>query len=250
VKIKIFSDLHNEFEPCQISAEGCDIIILAGDIHSKGRSIDWIQSQNIIDTPILFVLGNHEYYEKSYPKLVDDFKKQTMNSNIHVLENDVFRYRDVNFLGCTLWTDFELLNDPMSSFHCHQQMNDYQKIKSSPHGSKLQPNDTKTIHKASVHWLRNELEKLHYKKNIVITHHAPSMHSIPEYQRNDVLNPAYASDLSELILDTEPDFWVHGHIHKAVSYEIGVCEIISNPKGYPQGNLWLDNYEDLIIEIN
>ncbi len=42
MKIHILSDLHNEFElftPSQVASEA-DVVVLAGDIHVKGRGVE------------------------------------------------------------------------------------------------------------------------------------------------------------------------------------------------------------------
>ena len=47
---------------------------------------------------------------------------------------------------------------------------------------------------------------------------------------------AYASNLDDMILDTQPDYWIHGHTHNPESYQIGVTKVLANPKGYPGDN--------------
>ena len=69
-------------------------------------------------------------------------------------------------------------------------------------------------------------------KNIVVTHHAPGPKSIPEEYKDDILSSAYASNLEPMILQYEPQFWIHGHIHTPVKYELGRTRIICNPVGY------------------
>jgi Icc-related predicted phosphoesterase len=73
------------------------------------------------------------------------------------------------------------------------------------------------------------------KPFVVITHHAPSFVSVPEYYKHDhLMNGGYASDLSEDILDNENiKVWVHGHMHDPVDYKIGETRILANPRGYP-----------------
>jgi len=49
----------------------------------------------------------------------------------------------------------------------------------------------------------------------------------------DAINPAFASDLENLILEFQPELWIHGHIHTACDYTIGKTRVICNPRGYP-----------------
>ena len=64
----------------------------------------------------------------------------------------------------------------------------------------------------------------------------------------DALSAAYASNLEDVILEHQPLYWIHGHIHTLTRYTIGNTEIICNPHGYL--NEKYNGYEkDLIIEI-
>ena len=68
MKIQILSDLHIEIEEFKISETGCDVIVLAGDIHVGDKGVSWA-IQNIKSKPVLYVLGNHEFYGKAYQRL-------------------------------------------------------------------------------------------------------------------------------------------------------------------------------------
>ena len=46
------------------------------------------------------------------------------------------------------------------------------------------------------------------------------------------MSAAYASNLEELIVQYQPKYWIHGHIHAPVRYNIGATEVICNPHGY------------------
>jgi predicted phosphodiesterase len=63
---------------------------------------------------------------------------------------------------------------------------------------------------------------------------APSFASVnKKYAHEKTMNGAYASDLSEFILDNENiKVWVHGHMHDPVDYMIGDTRVVSNPRGY------------------
>ena len=45
MKIQILSDLHLEFEDMKLPKTDADIIVLAGDIHSGIKGIQWAQKQ-------------------------------------------------------------------------------------------------------------------------------------------------------------------------------------------------------------
>jgi Icc-related predicted phosphoesterase len=232
MKIQVISDLHQEFGFMDISFEGVDLVILAGDINLGTKGIKWIKS-TITAVPVIYVLGNHEYYKGSYPKTLNAIKSWASESNVHVLENKAISIDDVTFHGATLWTDFALMGDSrLNGSICQEKMNDYKMIRRDPSYSKLRSIDTYVIHQQSLKWLQSSLESSTTKKNIVVTHHAPSPKSIPEQFKDDILSSAYASNLESFILQHQPQFWIHGHIHVPVNYEVGMTKVICNPHGY------------------
>jgi Icc-related predicted phosphoesterase len=232
MKIQIISDWHQEFGFTEISFEKADLVIFAGDTHIGIRGIQWIQS-HIKSRPVIYILGNHEYYRGSYPKTLNKIKELASGTNIYVLEDKSESIDGITFHGATLWTNFEMFGDPRKSGSiCQEKMNDYKLIRRDPSYSKLRSIDTYIIHKATVRWLESSLAASEGGKNIVITHHAPSFRSVPEEYKNDIVSAAYASNLESLILQYQPEYWIHGHIHEPVNYEIGKTKIISNPHGY------------------
>ena len=71
---------------------------------------DWAK-ENFKGPEVVYVLGNHEYYGKSLPKLTNLIKAAAWGSNVHVLDDGKFVMDNIIFLGCTLWTDFKLLGE-------------------------------------------------------------------------------------------------------------------------------------------
>jgi Icc-related predicted phosphoesterase len=232
MKIQVISDLHREFGFMDLSFEGADVVILAGDIDLGTKGIEWIKSA-ITDVPVIYVLGNHEYYKGSYPKTLNAIKSWASDSNVLVLENKAVTIDDVTFHGATLWTDFALMGDSrINGSICQGKMNDYKMIRRDPSYSKLRSLDTYVMHQQSLKWLQSSLESSTTKKNIVVTHHAPSPKSIPEHLKSDILSSAYASNLEPMVLKYQPQFWIHGHIHVPIKYEVGMTKVICNPHGY------------------
>ncbi|MDR2918565.1 MAG: metallophosphoesterase [Tannerella sp.] len=232
MKIQIISDLHNEFGTSNLKFENIDMLIVAGDLDLGIKGITWLKeiTENI---PIIYVLGNHEYYKGSYPKTLNKIKSASLGTNIHVLENESVVINNITFHGATLWTDFELFGNPqVYGSICQAKMNDYRLIRLEPTYSKLRSIDTYQMHKKSLNWLENSLSRSDTPINVVITHHAPSMKSIPDEFKEDMLSSAYASDLEPIILKRKPDFWIHGHIHTPIDYKIGSTRVICNPHGY------------------
>lgn len=249
MKAQIISDTHLEFEMREFDFSGCDLLILAGDIDLGQEGFTWI-SGKVKNIPVIYVLGNHEYYRHSYPKLLNSVKKTAQGTNIHVLDNESICIEGITFHGSTLWTDFDLLgNQETAEYEGQHSMNDYHLIRLDPSYSILRPADTHKMHNESMIWLHKSLSESRSETNVVITHHAPSIKSVPEKDRNDLISASFASNLEDFICNTKPDLWIHGHIHEASDYYIGQTRVICNPMGYPYENVkgFRDN---LIIEIS
>lgn len=248
MKIQVISDLHQEFGHTDLSFDNADVVVLAGDVNLGTKGVDWIKTK-IPDKPVLYVLGNHEYYKGSYPKTLNKIKEAANGSNVIVLEDDFADIGGIRFHGTTLWTDFSIFGDPMQyGMICQSVMNDYKKIKRDPSYSKMRTIDIFKIHQLSKMWLKESLGNSKELKNIVITHHAPSIRSVPEHFKSDPVTSAYASDLEDFIVEHQPLYWIHGHIHTPCRYTIGKTEIICNPHGYIDEKY--NGYDkELIIEI-
>jgi Icc-related predicted phosphoesterase len=248
MKLQLFSDLHLEFETFSPPKTDANAIVLAGDIHVGKNGIAWAKA-NFPDKPVIYVLGNHEYYGNAFPKHLDDLKKLAEGTNIHILENDRLSIDGVTFLGCTLWTDFRLFGDPrIAGCQATQAMTDYRKIRVSPQYRKLRSIDTAVIHSQSFRWLSEEVASHRDGKIVIITHHAPSKQSLPQDYRDNLLSAAYASNLDNFIEDSGAVLWIHGHVHVPQNYTVGNTRIISNPRGYPdeRNERFMP---DLVVEI-
>ena len=249
MKIQIVSDLHHEFGISDLNPDGIDLLVIAGDLDLGIKGISWIIA-NIKDIPVIYVLGNHEYYKGNYPGTLYKIKEYAIGSNVHVLENESVVIGHITFHGATLWTDFRLFGNPETyGSICQQAMSDYRLIRLNPGYSKLRSIDTYRIHFESYRWLENSLKTSQTDLNIVVTHHAPSIISIPEEFKEDPVSSAYASDLEALICQYQPDYWIHGHIHHPVDYVLGNTRIICNPRGYIHEKYNGYNPES-VIEVN
>lgn len=232
MNIRLYSDLHTEFEGFEAQSEGADVVVLAGDVGVGVKGVDWILKQKF-DCPVIYVLGNHEYYKHRYPSLIEKIKVYAAGTDIYVLENESVEVGGVRFHGATLWTDFELFGDSkLAGYECQQIMNDFKRIKKEPTYSKLRSIDVAMIHYQSIKWLSGSLSNSSSSTNVVVTHHAPSMHSVPPHYKSDVVAAAYASDLSKFIGEHSPNYWLHGHLHNSSNYTLGSCTVLCNPKGY------------------
>lgn len=249
MKLRIYSDLHNEFEEfIPPPANDVDVVILAGDIDLGDRGVLWAQQHFASQQKIFYVLGNHEFYNFSFPNVYDLVAKRTQDSNIKFLEQQSQLVDGVRFLGCTLWSDFSIIGEREYNLrNIRRLMNDYYVIGYNHNKRVLQPNDIYAYHQTSLTWLQEKLAKYKNDNLVVITHHAPSAKSLTDRVNPQAVWPAYASDLEQLIIDSNVKLWIHGHTHHAWDYKIGNTRIICNPRGYPGQKTGFQ--ADLIVKI-
>jgi len=248
MRLHILCDLHLEFGPTRIPPTEADVVVLAGDIHLGREGRRWTRS-HIPDKPVIYVLGNHEFYRHSLPELTETLKRETDGSHIHLLENSSVEISGYTFLGCTLWTDFQLTPNPDAAMQAAESiMSDYSIIEFSPERRMLRARDTVRLHAESVAWLRGKLAKCDRERTIVVTHHAPSDRSEAPYHANSPLKPAFASKLDSLIQQSRIPLWIHGHTHHNVDYTIGSTRVLTNQRGYPD-QLCKGFDPSLVVEI-
>lgn len=242
MKILYQSDIHLEFEHQSISHEltvnDADVIVLAGDIGitDKKAHYDWILEQTN-GVPTIFVLGNHEAYKTSWQRAVRKWKARFDGTNVHVLHNDVVFIDGVKFIGTTLWTDFSLFGPEYqmnAALEASNVMTDFKKIRFCVGGAfkKLRYTNVIGLHNEARQFITDSLETGQGSRCVVVTHHAPSVNSLPDNERELLISAADATDLSAIILKYQPSAWIHGHIHRSNDYNIGSTRIVSNPRGY------------------
>ena len=253
--------------------ENADVLVLSGDICTakqfkhkpKERMMvkDFFKRCAFQFPHVVYIMGNHEHYNFDIANTYDRLKAELADlPNIHLLEKETWEHNSVTFVAGTLWTDINK-GDPLTLWHCGKGMSDFSVITNSNrmvqhkrnvyHESKRNEDGTLIV-KAVDHyqspskWSVEDSVEDHKKMldfiNIVtqdktkcyvaVTHHAPSPISIAESYRFDTLmNGAFASDLSEFILDRpQIKLWTHGHMHNVSDYMVGDTRVVCNPRGY------------------
>ena len=257
MKIQLLSDLHLEHDipgkPTRIPKVDCDVVVLAGDIHSADNVFKTIKSR-FRGKPVIYVMGNHEFYNNAIPELTHSLKEK-IPSNVFLLENDSVEIDGVTFLGCTLWTDFMLYGRKKWQQSCSiaKQLPDFRGL-IAHRGFKgddgfqynFEPRDCMLMHEFSVKWLKEEIAKTSGPK-VVVTHHAPSTKSVHPERINDAKNPAFVSNLDDFVAECGAELWLHGHVHHAFDYMQGQTRVVCNPKGYPHSKSGYN--PSLVLEI-
>jgi len=270
MKFRVLSDIHNDFvrrdkelfnfsvdqdisidfrvEP--LDSDSDTTLILAGDIGilSKEHTLEsFLQSVSRQFKHIFYIGGNHEWYHGNITKHTIEYRIIGWD-NIHtgVLE---LPDEKIAVVGNTLWTDFND-GDTEVMEECRYGMNDFRLIIKDLNYSAFTPKDAMILHYSQKKKIFDDVDKYNKMgwKVIVVTHHHPSPKGIlPQYEGN-LLNGAFFSDIESEIEKRNIEYWMCGHTHTAMQYDVGNTKVICNPKGYPGEK---SNYDPkLIIETH
>jgi Icc-related predicted phosphoesterase len=262
MKIKVVSDIHLEFGcgksfsfPDEADA---DILVVAGDVAPikmcLSEFIWFLDNASALYRKVIFVAGNHEFYNNSYEDTIDQiYNVIDMYHNVHFLNNNHVVTNDVVFIGSTLWTDYNNLS-PTALYYAQNNLNDHRVISYGKHG-KFTTRDAADLNVSARHFLNCVLKEFNDKRCVVVTHHLPDMICIDDRYLahgsyiNQQLNYAFANThMQDMILDYNPVLWVHGHTHDSVDIMLGDTRIVCNPVGYMHDlNQNFDN--DMVIEV-
>jgi Icc-related predicted phosphoesterase len=239
MKIQLLSDLHLEHShrhpPFVLRATDANVVVLAGDIDNGTRAIDWAE-ETFPDQAVLYVPGNHEYYEADLQAAAAALKARARRSaNVRLLDNDELTIDGVRFLGSTLWTDFALIGRQKMDQVIAESLKyvvDFRKIRMG--NDFLTPQQTIDLHRDAIAFLQERLEQPYAGKTVVITHHAPHPGSVHPRWAGSLVNAAFVSDLTRLM--GKSVLWLHGHTHDSFDFAIHGTRVLANPMGYRTSN--------------
>ena len=256
MKIQIVSDLHLEFSDILIkNTNNADVLILGGDIMIAEKVLkpeselgirfrDFLKRCSFQFPHVIYIAGNHEFYGGYWSKSLDNLRAACgVHDNIYFLERDTKIIDDVVFVGGTLWTDMNR-HDPLTLHGVRDMMNDFRSITDDTLGYiKLKPATTAERHRQTRQYIELIVKEHSDKRVVVVGHHTPSHQSCHEQYRSDyIMNGAYHSDLSEIMLDhPQIKLWTHGHTHHCFDYVIGETRVVCNPRGYHQASGWSED---------
>ena len=237
MNIQFHSDLHLEFPKNWVFLKNnpilpkADILLLAGDIvqFTEMNNHNWFfdyVSQHFKYT--YWVPGNHEYYYFDVVQKESSFK-EAIRDNVFLLNNVTETIGNVKLIFSTLWSKISIAN----SYIIRHNMSDFHVIK---HDRKqFTPDHYNKMHAQSLNFLKKELDSDEDMKTIVITHHVPTFLRYPEKHKGDILNEAFAVELSQLIEASKINYWIYGHHHSNIpNFKIGNTALITNQLGYVQ----------------
>jgi Icc-related predicted phosphoesterase len=237
MRIRILSDLHEEYAAklgaLEFEPIDADVTILAGDIASGVRAIEVARRPAFAHTQVIVVPGNHEYYDGQIDQVLLQMRAAAaLSTNVHLLDQDSITLDGVRFLGATLWTDYALhgIDQIDAAINAAApRMVDYRLIRAAS-GELFSASDSIALHQQARRWLATQLREPVTQKTVVITHHAPHPLSVHPRFAGNAVNPAFVSDLTELM--GTPQLWVHGHAHNGFDYQVASTRVVANPAGY------------------
>lgn len=220
-RIHVISDVHLETGPYEFP-QGLefDILVAAGDIGPVEQAVPWLAA---LGKPVVYVMGNHEHYDRAFTETVTVAKTLAAGTQVHVLEREVVVIQGVRFLGATLWTSFGDWT-PSLVQQALFRMNDYRKIRAG-NWSESRSNQALSVrlrrkaglpaapapaqeddgrepprfhpaiayaeHVKTVRWLERELARDVPQPVVVVSHHAPTFEALRASGiHEDLLEPA------------------------------------------------------------
>lgn len=254
MKLHILSDLHLSVGAMAQPRTDADVVVLAGDIARPAAAADWALA---FEQPVLYVIGNHEFYGTSLPEVRAEFRRRFAGTHVHLLDNDVLELEGVRFLGSTLWTDFKANGEgerqAEAMAKAREFMYDFKRVRIGPEPDAplLQPADTVRLFDENTRWLRGELARPFAGPTVVITHHAPSVGSIHPRFAGSPFNAAFVSNAEDLLDGQRVRLWIHGHTHDSYDYDVHGTRVLCNPRGYAKDGKVENAHFDptLVVEV-
>jgi hypothetical protein len=216
------------------------VVILAGDIARPPEAIAWAQG---FEKPVVLVPGNHEFYGSSLQETVQALRRLAQGTAVHVLDNDPVVLDGIRFLGSTLWTDFLAAGRGAAQQEAMRQSvefnRDFSRIRAElgTEGRLFTPQDCAALFACNAHWLQAQLALPFAGPTVVVTHHAPSLRSVPARFAGSPLNPNFVSDAEHLLAGGHARLWVHGHLHDSCDYAVHGTRVLCNPRGYARDGI-------------
>ena len=239
MKLHVLSDLHLSVSGLEPPRTDADVVILAGDVARPAEAIAW---SSRFAQPVLYVIGNHEFYGGSLSGTAQELQRLSRGTNVRVLDCSEIGIGGVRFLGATLWTDFMLFGAGERRDWAIAQacafVRDFSRIRLDERSDILfSPADAATLFGCHVSWLKARLAVPFPGPTVVITHHAPSPRSIHPRFADLPLNACFVSDVERLLDGQRVALWIHGHTHDSFDYVVNGTRVVCNPRGYAKNGI-------------
>lgn len=245
--ISLFRGIFTDNETREIG----DVLIIAGDIgHYNEQNIKILKIfQEEFYKYIVCVLGNHDYYlidsegkytfeNNSFNRVENMRKLINQEKNMYCLNGEVIDINGIRVGGADSWYDGGYVKKYFTQFDNNQinllwnkNINDSRLIKGISRFD--------DIAKLEI----PKLENIYKECDVVITHVNPSNDEehINEKYRHSLINTFFTFDGSKYYQNGSMKYWVFGHTHDAIEYEIEDVKFLCNPLGYPSESEYGEN---------
>jgi predicted phosphohydrolase len=224
MNFQVASDLHldqlEKFEYIEdyssIIFPNSDILILAGDICHIENSKKYFKFFSYLNDNfhyIIYIPGNHEYYNKNSLKIedLDESMKFFLRSyqNFIYLNNNSVMIEGYLFTGSTLWCNPTINPPPWFNINITKE-------------------DISNMNKDSINYLK-KISSIKYDKHIIITHYPPLNIDLKFKKKDkDIYKEYYINE--DLFLESPPKYWIFGHTHNNFNKVINNTIYISNQR--------------------
>jgi predicted phosphodiesterase len=251
MKIQVLSDIHVEMKPFTLKVNPeADVLVLAGDIvvlENQGKKLYHLENLiKNVEIPIVYIIGNHENY--GFGRISDNNKLikllESKYPNFHFLNDETWVYKDVEFIGSTLWSNFDLAEDKMFFVErVEYAINDFNLILSENTG-RITPREMIGMNLKAREFINKAVRKKNGFKKVVVTHFVPTPLGIAEQYKGNALNPYFVCNCEDLMPGVHT--WIFGHTHSSFDFMINKVHssghvlvnthMVCNPRGYDKEN--------------
>ena len=235
MKLQFASDLHIEFPENKefllknpLKPVG-DILILGGDIVPFRQMDEYSDFFDLMGEKFrltYWLPGNHEYYRSDLTERPLTLNEK-VRDNIILVNNSSVADGKIRMIFSTLWSKIS----PALQYELMLAYSDFRIIRNNK--LLLTIDQYNSMHQECLSFLTDELGKKFDGITIVITHHMPTFFNYPEEYTESPLREAFATELSDLIVETAPEYWIFGHYHNNNGdFNLGKTMLVTNQLGY------------------
>ena len=221
-----------------------DVLVVAGDLgHFNFQNIEILKIfQKEYYKNIVCVLGNHDYYlvnkvaQNDYD--LDSFNRakemrELINEqeNMYCLNGNIIEIDGIKFCGCDSSYSNAYLNTYFPPGNNHKANNEMWKNCINDYRFMYNVNNYDDIYKQEL----PKIKAVYKECDVMITHVNPSFlhkHMTQSYI-NQQSNTFFSFDGHQFIHEGTMQYWIFGHTHDTLEYELNKVQCICNPMGYP-----------------
>ena len=234
MKIHLQSDTHIEMGYIPKPSVTADVFVCAGDIGTLDTPKNCYRLKKYFlglkknCDHVIWVLGNHEFYNSTYEDTLERAKRLADQVGIHLLDivySPTVTIDGVKFWGTTFWTDLNN-HDWFAHKAAQEGLNDFVVIKHREGvRTGFTAHETYEINQRS-------RKAIDWDADVIITHHNPIDIEHSRFPRESITYAFNNTRLEEQIMDSNVKYWLYGHTHDSRVTELNKTLVVSNQVGY------------------